>query len=433
MRFLFLAFVMVFAFEDGRAAPGEPNPANSADTPKTLKVEIKIVPGVLRFATARFDATATGAVELTVNNTCIMVHNFVLAAPGRGDAVVAASVELGTEGMAKNFVPASRDVLAATKLLSPGQFETLKFTAPSEPGDYPYLCTFPGHGTVMRGVMRVRPKGEELEASVVESVNAPKVGDTLKDSGVTPRPIGTRDRPFIMRSFVPNPGLGDEVLAHHDRGLPAQPYNPNTGLDRAGKEIAAIPGVPAGIAVSFGPDFAYVWDATECRLLYAWSGGFLNMAPYWGPNTGGSRRSRNYVPLIEGTLIFKTAGAQPLRLGAANPGQPKFRGYRLVGGSPEFSYRLNDKTVHELIIPADPGTFMVHYRVDDPPSALRLVFDASIRPQIACEQGTWNGNTLEIPADRSAQFMLLVRFQRGETFKPVDAAEFKKSDTSEEP
>ena len=43
-----------------------------------------------------------------------------------------------------------------TKLLMPNTAETLRFTAPTAPGDYPYLCTFPGHWVIMRGMMHVR-------------------------------------------------------------------------------------------------------------------------------------------------------------------------------------------------------------------------------------------------------------------------------------
>ena len=33
--------------------------------------------------------------------------------------------------------------------------KTLEFTAPTTPGDYPYLCTFPGHWRMMNGVLKV--------------------------------------------------------------------------------------------------------------------------------------------------------------------------------------------------------------------------------------------------------------------------------------
>jgi len=31
----------------------------------------------------------------------------------------------------------------------------LRFTAPDKPGEYPYICTFPGHWRIMQGVMKV--------------------------------------------------------------------------------------------------------------------------------------------------------------------------------------------------------------------------------------------------------------------------------------
>jgi azurin len=33
--------------------------------------------------------------------------------------------------------------------------ETLEFTLPA-PGDYPFVCSFPGHGILMRGVLKAK-------------------------------------------------------------------------------------------------------------------------------------------------------------------------------------------------------------------------------------------------------------------------------------
>ncbi len=44
------------------------------------------------------------------------------------------------------------DIIAQTKLLGPGESETIKFTL-KEPGDYTYICTFPGHWIAMKGVI----------------------------------------------------------------------------------------------------------------------------------------------------------------------------------------------------------------------------------------------------------------------------------------
>lgn len=421
--FLFLLLALLSVAPTGRAADAKP--------PKPAKIQIAVVPGALRFATTRFDATVGQEIELTLKNTCIMPHNLVLGQAGKADAIVTQAMGMVNDGFAKSFIPETPEVLAATKIVNPGQTELIKFSAPKEPGEYPYLCTFPGHGTIMRGIMRVRPEGEALEKPVSEKVGGPDLVNALKESGVTPKPMGTRQRPYVMRSFVPNPKLPDAVLAHHDRGLPARPYNVSTGQDMDGKEIPAIPGLPTGIAVSFGPDFAYVWDSTECRLLYAWTGGFLDMTPYWGGGTGGGRKGSDYVPLLEGTLVYKAAGALPFRLGDGKT-RPKFRGYRVLSGNPEFSYEVGGVKIHEHITPTDPGTFMIHYRVENPREPVKLTFDPAIRPQISCDQGGWKGDTLEIPVDHTDHFMLLVRFQPGETFT-VDQEKLKKGKTSEEP
>lgn len=404
-------------------------PGAFAADPKPLKVEIEIIPGALRFATARFDATAGGPLEITLKNSCIMPHNLVLARPGKADEIVTLAMAMTTDGMARNYVPSSPEVLAATKLLNPGTSETIKLTAPAEPGDYPYLCTFPGHGTIMRGIMRVRKGGEKLEAALTEKFDKPKLVDALKASGVNSTPMGTREHPFVLRSFVPNVGLGEEVLAHHERGLPARLYNPTSGKDTPGKDIAPEDGIPAGIAVNFGPGFSYVWDATECRLLYAWTGGFLDMSAYWGKGTGGARRGFDYRPELAGQLVYKAAGPLPLQLGDTKA-RPKFRGYRLLNGAPEFTYEIGGTTVHEHIVPGEPGNFSVNLRLERPPEPVRLAFTAALRQQINCGQGTWKGDTLEVPADHADFIALNVRFAPGESFKPDPN---KKASTSGEP
>jgi azurin len=57
--------------------------------------------------------------------------------------------------LAKGFIPETPDVLYHTKLLNPGESETLEFTAGPEKGEYPYLCTFPGHPRIMQGTLKV--------------------------------------------------------------------------------------------------------------------------------------------------------------------------------------------------------------------------------------------------------------------------------------
>jgi azurin len=51
--------------------------------------------------------------------------------------------------------PKNDKIIAGTKMLELGQSETINFTAPAKPGNYEFLCTFPGHWQVMNGIMKV--------------------------------------------------------------------------------------------------------------------------------------------------------------------------------------------------------------------------------------------------------------------------------------
>jgi hypothetical protein len=59
---------------------------------------------------------------------------------------------------APNSLPYSvkDDVFAHTKLLGPGEKGVIKFIAPSVLGAYQFLCSFPGHYAIMRGIMSVK-------------------------------------------------------------------------------------------------------------------------------------------------------------------------------------------------------------------------------------------------------------------------------------
>ena len=84
-----------------------------------------------------------------------MLHNFVLCAPGKGQDVGAAALALGIEGAAKSYVPDSADVLFHTSVVQPETSDTIYFIAPTTPGDYDYICSFPGHAALMKGILRV--------------------------------------------------------------------------------------------------------------------------------------------------------------------------------------------------------------------------------------------------------------------------------------
>ena len=84
-----------------------------------------------------------------------MGHNIVFLKKGTD---VAAFCTAGITAKNTDYIAADQNdkVIAKTKLLGPGEQDEVEFTAPLDLGDYPYVCTFPGHFAVMQGVMQVR-------------------------------------------------------------------------------------------------------------------------------------------------------------------------------------------------------------------------------------------------------------------------------------
>lgn len=154
------------AAEAPAAAPAAPAAAAAAPAPaaaSTEVIEITIKPDTanpLAYDTKEFTVKAGAKVKLTFNNvhpTVPQPHNIVIGSAGSKDKLMGLAMQMATapDGMAKGFIPEAPEILFHTKLLQPNQTETIEFTAPAA-GDYPYLCTFPGHAVLMNGVMKVQ-------------------------------------------------------------------------------------------------------------------------------------------------------------------------------------------------------------------------------------------------------------------------------------
>lgn len=127
-----------------------------SDTPDLTTVRVNAIVEKIQFDVKAFEVKAGKKVKVIFVNPDFMPHNFVITKPGKADSVAAAAIALGADGFKKQFLPETDDILHATKLLEKGQTEELEFTAPTEPGQYSFICTFPGHATLMRGVLTVK-------------------------------------------------------------------------------------------------------------------------------------------------------------------------------------------------------------------------------------------------------------------------------------
>ena len=135
-------------------APSKPNPWARGEPGRELVVEAALG---LQFVQKQLTAKAGERLTLRFKNPDVVPHNWLLAKPGSLQRLGELCNLLITDpqGLAKHYVPDSADVLAWTDMVQPqGEF-VIHFKAPQEKGDYPYLCTFPGHWMVMNGVLRV--------------------------------------------------------------------------------------------------------------------------------------------------------------------------------------------------------------------------------------------------------------------------------------
>lgn len=162
-------------------------------------------------------------VEIILINEDAMPHNLVIVAPGAVEEVGKAAEKMAPEPdvLGRIHVPASPKVLFATKMVDGGQQTKLSFTAPTEPGDYQYVCTFPGHWMRMQGVLAVVTDVEAYLASR-PATPEPKVTEwkladlapDLEKVGASGRNLAGAKENFAKLACVQCHKLGKEGYAY---------------------------------------------------------------------------------------------------------------------------------------------------------------------------------------------------------------------------
>jgi len=121
-------------------------------------IKLAVASGQMQFDKTELTVAPGQLVELVITNPDNMQHNFVLGQAGSLQTIGAAADELARtpNGPSQQYVPQVQQVIFSTKLLEPGETVTVQFKAPTETGQYPYVCTFPGHWRIMNGVLNVK-------------------------------------------------------------------------------------------------------------------------------------------------------------------------------------------------------------------------------------------------------------------------------------
>ena len=121
-------------------------------------IVVKTIPQKLLYDVKKLTAKAGEKITIRFINDCDLPHNLIVCVPGSMEKVGRASVDMvinDPQALEKQYVPEIPEVLHATRLLNSGEQHDLTMTLPDSPGDYPYVCTFPGHYALMNGVLVV--------------------------------------------------------------------------------------------------------------------------------------------------------------------------------------------------------------------------------------------------------------------------------------
>jgi azurin len=129
-------------------------------------IRIETLPEKLSFDLKWFVVEAGKPVQIVLVNPDAMPHNLIVSRPGSLQEVGTAggAMPVSADPSVKPFVPNLPSVMFSTRLLQGGETERLGFAAPTSPGEYIYVCTFPGHWVRMYGVMLVVENLEAWEA-----------------------------------------------------------------------------------------------------------------------------------------------------------------------------------------------------------------------------------------------------------------------------
>lgn len=157
LAFLFSTLALVAC--DNSSSTTEPAATPAAAGPVSVTITAN---DTMKFDKTAFSVNAGQPVKITLKNVGkmpkqAMGHNLIILSQGESwKEFDEAAAKAGADA---DYFPQdlADKVIAHIKLLGPGESDTIEFTAPTEKGAYPFLCSFPGHAIAgMNGLMTVK-------------------------------------------------------------------------------------------------------------------------------------------------------------------------------------------------------------------------------------------------------------------------------------
>ncbi|MEP0546912.1 MAG: plastocyanin/azurin family copper-binding protein [Rhodothermales bacterium] len=121
------------------------------------EVTIQPVDNEMKYAQTSFTVEAGQEVTIVFENTATSeaMHHNVVVLTSNDDEVANRVGQAAMTAVDTDYIPNDPAILAHTPMSAPGETVRVSFTAPSEPGTYRYICTYPGHYVMMQGTMTV--------------------------------------------------------------------------------------------------------------------------------------------------------------------------------------------------------------------------------------------------------------------------------------
>jgi uncharacterized cupredoxin-like copper-binding protein len=149
---------------DAKGTPRNPAPATAKPQGPVKVIQLETMTAQMKYDQNELSVRPGERIKLTFENGDDLPHNLVFCQPGTDTAVMSMKqMEKPEEGLKRNWLPDDKNIWLHSKMLNPHEKEELHFTAPEKPGDYPFVCTFPGHAQTMNGKLKVIPLGEGLK------------------------------------------------------------------------------------------------------------------------------------------------------------------------------------------------------------------------------------------------------------------------------
>ena len=354
------------------------------DSVKTVKIDVQVG---LQFDLVRFHVKPGEKVKLIFSNSDDMSHNLLITKPESRLEIVNEALQLGEKGPSMDYIPKSASVLWSIPVVNPNQTQTLNFIAPQQPGVYPYVCTLPGHGFIMFGAMYVNPDGKIPELK--NDLNIPE-----------------------SRRLDNNPALSIQHNEHKvneaNKTTTVKPLHPYKLVSPYLYRVFIEGASPAAIAVSLPGNLSYCWDASACKLRFAWSGGFLDNSELW-------KGKGDVLAKVVGALFFRDKTEFPLSSGNHDGIQVvDYKGYSLINRYPEFHYTLNGIDVYELIMPNNDGTGLIRkFRIPDGTKTVWFNTNATDGVSYISSVGKWKNGKLKLISKQALDFSITMSRKEG--------------------